>query len=92
MGRRNSGEGRLYERSDGYGVAQYNGVYRYSKDKRTARKKLNQLMSQAVEATPKNIPIGKVLDDYLAAATPNLKPRMVEVSGSYRNTPQTCFR
>ncbi len=79
MGRRNSGEGSLYQRKiDGYWVAQYKGQYRYSKDKRVARKKLTQLMTQAVEATPKSITVGKALDDYLQSAKPNLKPRTVK--------------
>lgn len=35
-------------------------------------------MTQTIEATPKNITVGEALDDYLAAATANLKPRTVK--------------
>lgn len=78
MARRVNGEGSIYQRQDGYWVAQYNGVYRYSKDEKVARRKLVQMMQTTEEATPKNIIVSKILDDYLAAATPNLKPRTVK--------------
>lgn len=78
MGRRDSGTGSVYQRKDGLYVAQLKGSYRYAKTEREARRKLLEMMQTKEEATPKNIPVGKVLDDYLAAATPNLKARTVK--------------
>jgi integrase len=78
MPRRNAGEGSLYQRKDGSWCAQFQGQYRYAKDKDTAKAKLYAMLTATEQAQPKNITIGKVLDDYLAAAKQNLKPRTVK--------------
>jgi hypothetical protein len=49
MGRRSPGDGSLYQRQDGYWVAQYAGKYRYSKDKAAAKAKLLKLMTEQEE-------------------------------------------
>ena len=58
VGRRNAGDGSLYFRRDkGLWVAQYEGVYRYSKDKDKAKAKLRELLSNAHESKPENITV-----------------------------------
>jgi hypothetical protein len=49
-------------------VAQYNGQYKYSKDKATAKQNLKQMLQQADTAKPSNITIGEILNDYLKYA------------------------
>ncbi len=74
MGCRNAGDGSLYFRADkGLWVAQYNGVYRYSKDKDKAKQKLQELLNNAHESKPENITVSTLLDQYLEYASPNLK-------------------
>ncbi len=75
--RRNSGEGSLYERKDGYWVAQYQGKYRYSKTKKQAQQKLLQLMTEANEVKPENITAEIFLVKWLESASTNLKPRTI---------------
>jgi integrase len=75
--RRNAGDGSLYYRADKkLWVAQYEGVYRYSKDKDKA--KLRQLLNQVGITKPENITVSTLLDQYLEYATPNLKFASVE--------------
>lgn len=77
MGRRNAGDGSLYQRKAGSWVAQYKGKYRYAKDKETAKAKLHAMLAGAEEVKPSNITVGTVLDQYLNAAQVNLKPRTI---------------
>jgi integrase len=77
MGRRNAGDGSLYQRKDGSWVAQFKGKYKYSKDKDKAKEKLHKMLSGAEEVKPSNITVGTVLDQYLGTATVNLKPRTI---------------
>ncbi len=44
MARRMKGAGSVYERKDGYWVAQYKGQYRYTKTKKEAKRKLLELL------------------------------------------------
>jgi integrase len=79
MARRSPGDGSLYQRkTDGLWVAQYQGEYRYSKDKATAKSKLRKLMTEAEEVRPKNITVGKYIDQWFEYAKPNLKPSTVK--------------
>ncbi len=79
MRRRSAGDGSLYYRADKrLWVAQYAGVYRYSKDKDKARAKLHELLTQSVAAKPENITVGTLLDQWLEFATPNLKPASIK--------------
>jgi hypothetical protein len=79
MARRSPGNGSLYQRkTDGLWVAQYQGEYRYSKDKATAKRKLHKLMTEADEVKPKNITVGKYIDRWFDFAKPNLKPSTIK--------------
>jgi integrase len=78
MVRRSPGDGSLYQRKDGLWVAQYQGEYRYSKDKATAKSKLRKLMTEADEVKPKNITVGKYIDQWFEFAKPNLKPSTIK--------------
>ncbi len=63
MGRRSPGDGSLYYRTDmQLWVAQYNGHYRYSKDKAIARAKLRKLLIEAEESKPENISVATLID------------------------------
>jgi Phage integrase, N-terminal SAM-like domain len=74
LARRNAGDGSLYYRADKkLWVAQYERVYRYSKDKDKAKAKLRQLLNQVEITKPENITVSTLLDQYLEYATPNLK-------------------
>lgn len=77
MGRRESGTGSVYQRKDGSWVGQYNGVYRYAKTEKEAKRKLRQLLQQADEIKPSNITVGTALDEYLQSVKQNLKPRTI---------------
>jgi Phage integrase, N-terminal SAM-like domain len=79
MARRSTGDGSLYQRkTDGLWVAQYQGEYRYSKDKATVKSKLRKLMTEADEVRPKNITVGKYIDQWFDFAKPNLKPSTIK--------------
>jgi hypothetical protein len=74
LARRNAGDVSLYYRADKkLWVAQYEGVYRYSKDKDKAKATLRQLLNQVEITKPENITVSTLLDQYLEYATPNLK-------------------
>src|SRR5215218_2647559 len=76
VARRKRGEGSVYRRKDGSYVAQYKGEYCYAKDEDTAKQKLYAMLSGGVEESkPSTITISTVLEEYLSAAKPNLKPR-----------------
>ena len=79
MGRRAAGDGSLYYRADkNLWVAQHNGVYRYGKDRAVAQEKLDELLSKAEATKPANITVSTLLDQWLAFATPNLKPASIK--------------
>jgi integrase len=79
LGRRAAGDGSLYYRADkNLWVAQHNGVYRYSKDRAVAQEKLDELLSNAEATKPENITVSTLLDQWLAFATPNLKPASIK--------------
>jgi len=67
----------VYQRKDGSWVGQYNGVYRYAKTEKEAKRKLRQLLQQADEIKPSNITVGTALDEYLQSVKQNLKPRTI---------------
>ena len=74
MTRRSAGDGSLYYRADkNLWVAQYNGVYRYSRNKDKAKAKLSELLNNAEASKPENITVATLLDQHLEYATPNLK-------------------
>jgi integrase len=75
MSRRSAGEGSLYFRADKQlWVAQYNGVYRYSKDEDKAKEKLDELLSKADASKPENITVSTMLDQWFEYQSPNIKP------------------
>ncbi len=78
MARRSPGDGSIYQRKDGLWVAQHGGKYRYAKTKKEARTKLLDLLTKAEETKPKNITLNTLLDKYMEAAKPNLKPRSIK--------------
>ncbi len=66
MTRRSAGDGSLYLRADKQlWVAQYNGVYRYSKDEDKAKEKLEELLSTAYASKPENIMVSTLIDPWL---------------------------
>ncbi len=82
MGRRNAGDGSLYYREDKQlWVAQYGGVYRYSKDKTKAIEKLRELLNGAHNSKPENITVSTLLDQWLEYASPNLKSATIKRYG-----------
>jgi len=58
-------------------VAQYRGKYRYAKDEESAKQKLYEMLAGAEESKPANVTVEVVLEEYLNASMPNLKPRTV---------------
>jgi integrase len=77
--RRSAGDGSLYFREDKQlWVAQYNGVYRYSKDKDKAKQKLRELLRASESVKPENITAATLLDQWLEYASPNLKPGTIK--------------
>jgi integrase len=75
MSRRSAGEGSLYFRADKQlWVAQYNGVYRYSKDENKAKEKLDELLSKADASKPENITVSTMIDQWFEYQSPNIKP------------------
>jgi integrase len=78
MGRRGRGDGSVYQRKDGSWVAQFQGKYRYAQTEDAAKQKLYKMLTGAEESKPTTIPVVKLLDEYISAVTPNLKPRTVK--------------
>lgn len=68
MGRRAKGQGSVYRRKDGLYVAQYNGVYRYSKSEDGANEKLRKLIAGEDARKPQSITVGTAIEDYLQHA------------------------
>ncbi len=78
MGRRGRGDGSVYQRKDGSWVAQFQGKYRYAQTEEATKQKLYKMLTGAEESKPKTIAVGKLLDEYIAAVSVNLKPRTVK--------------
>ncbi len=78
MGRRGRGDGSVYQRKDGSWVAQFQGKYRYAQTEDAAKQKLYKMLTNTEESKPKTITVAKLLDEYILAASPNLKPRTVK--------------
>jgi integrase len=77
--RRSAGDGSLYYREDKQlWVAQYAGVYRYSKDRHKAKQKLNELLATAHASRPENITVSTLIDQWIEYQSPNLKPASVK--------------
>lgn len=75
MSKRPKGTGSLYVRKDGTWCAQYNGQYKYSKHKQTAKKKLTAMLKQAERIQPSYITVGTAIEQFLTTAKQRLKPR-----------------
>ena len=59
-------------------MAQFQGKYRYAQTEDAAKQKLYKMLTGAEESKPKTITVSKLLDEYITAATPNLKSRTVK--------------
>jgi integrase len=73
--KRDKGTGSVYQRSNGYWVAQYCGQYRYAKTKTEAKAKLRQMLKQADSLKPSKITVSTALNQYMDAVRRDLKPR-----------------
>ena len=76
-------------------VAQFRGTYRYryARTKKLAQQKVVELRTEVEAVKPKNITVGKHLDQYIEAAQHNLKTAHGEaVSRDYREAPKTSVR
>jgi integrase len=73
--RRDKGTGSVYQRSNGYWVAQLNGRYRYAKTKTEAKTKLRQMLKQADEIKPSEITVAAALNQFMDSVRRDLKPR-----------------
>jgi integrase len=73
--RRDKGTGSVYQRSNGYWVAQLNGQYRYAKTNAEAKAKLRQMLKQADAVKPSKITVSTALNQYMDSVRRNLKPR-----------------
>jgi integrase len=81
MGRRMRGEGSIYERKDGYWVAQYKGQYRYAKSRKEAKQKLLELLKQKdweISTSNRGVKVADFMDRWLEFAEQNLKPATVK--------------
>jgi integrase len=79
MPRRMRGEGSVYERKDGYWVAQYNGRYRYAKTKKEAKRNLLELLKAGeILQQPHGITVAAFMDRWLMFAEQNLKPAPIK--------------
>jgi integrase len=79
MTRRIRGEGSVYQRKDGYWVAQYNGQYRYAKTKKEAKKKLLELVKAGEVHKPESkITVSAFMDRWITFAEQNLKPATIK--------------
>jgi integrase len=73
--RRDKGTGSVYQRSNGYWVAQLDGQYRCAKTNTEAKAKLRQMLKQADEIKPSKITVSAALNEYMDSARRDLKPR-----------------
>jgi integrase len=74
MARRIRGEGSVYQRKDGYHVAQYKGQYRYAKTQKDAKKKLLELIKAGeVHKPDSKTTVAAYMDRWIAFAEQNLK-------------------
>ena len=78
MARRMRGEGSVYERKDGYWVAQYRGQYRYAKTKKEAKRKLLELLKAGEVHKPHRITVALFMDRWIEYAQQNLKPATIK--------------
>jgi integrase len=79
MTRRIRGEGSVYQRKDGYYVAQYKGQYRYAKTKKDAKKKLLELIKAGEARKPDSkTTVSAFMDRWITFAEQNLKPATVK--------------
>jgi integrase len=79
MARRMKGAGSVYERKDGYWVAQYKGQYRYAKTERGAKKKLLELIKAGETRKPgSKTTVAAFMDRWITFAEQNLKPATVK--------------
>jgi site-specific recombinase XerD len=79
MTRRIRGEGSVYQRKDGYWVAQYKGRYCYAKTKKEAKKKLLKLIKAGETHQPaSHISVAVFMDRWLTFAEQNLKPATIK--------------
>jgi DNA-binding transcriptional ArsR family regulator len=79
MARRMKGAGSVYERKDGYWVAQYKGQYRYAKTEKEARKKLLELIKAGEARKPDSkTTVAAFMDRWMTFAEQNLKPATVK--------------
>jgi integrase len=79
MARRMKGAGSVYERKDGYWVAQYKGQYRYAKTEREAKKKLLELIKAGETRKPgSKTTVAAFMDRWITFAEQNLKPATVK--------------
>jgi integrase len=79
--RRNKGEGSVYQRSNGYWVAQYHGKYKYSKSKQQAQKKLLELLKQdgqQQDIRGSSYTVAAYMAEWIVFAEQNLKPATVK--------------
>ena len=68
MARREKGTGSVYQRKDGGWVAQFEGVYRYTRTEEEARRKPTLLLGSkdgGSENPAQVITVGRALDEYL---------------------------
>jgi integrase len=79
MARRIRGEGSVYQRKDGYHVAQYKGQYRYAKTQKDAKKKLLELIKAGeVHKPDSKTTVAAYMDRWIAFAEQNLKPATIK--------------
>jgi integrase len=79
MTRRIRGEGSVYQRKDGYWVAQYKGQYRYAKTTKDAKRKLLELIKAGeIHKPDSKITVSAFMDRWLAFAEQNLKPATIK--------------
>jgi integrase len=72
------GEGSVYERKDGYWVAQYKGRYRYAKTKKEAKRKLLELLKAGEVYKPHGPTVTAFMDRWIEFAQQNLKPATIK--------------
>ena len=74
-------------------MAQFRGTYRYARTKKLAQQKVVELRSEVEAVKPKNITVGKHLDQYIEAAQHNHKTAHGEaVSRDFQEAPKTSVR
>jgi hypothetical protein len=65
----------VYQRKDGYWVAQYKGQYRYAKTTKDAKRKLLELIKAGeIHKPDSKTTVSAFMDRWLAFAEQNLKP------------------